>query len=55
LEVVAEGVETLVIYDQLARLGCDTIQGYWLSRPLPPAELDEWFGRVAARTDEQAA
>jgi diguanylate cyclase (GGDEF)-like protein/PAS domain S-box-containing protein len=55
LEVVAEGVETLVIYDQLARLGCDTIQGYWLSRPLPPAELDEWLGRVAARTDEQAA
>ena len=36
LEVVAEGVETRRIYDQLARLGCDTIQGYWLSYPLSP-------------------
>ncbi len=34
LEVVAEGVETKAIYDELARLGCDTIQGYWLSYPL---------------------
>ena len=30
LEVVAEGVETRATYDQLARLGCDTIQGFWL-------------------------
>jgi len=49
LEVVAEGVETLVIYDQLARLGCDTIQGYWLSRSLPPAEL------IAARPEHMPA
>jgi diguanylate cyclase (GGDEF)-like protein/PAS domain S-box-containing protein len=43
LELVAEGVETKVVFDQLAALGCDTVQGYWLSRPLPPAELDEWL------------
>ena len=43
LEVVAEGVETAVAHDELARLGCDTIQGYWLSRPLPPAELRSWL------------
>ena len=55
LEVVAEGVETVVIYDQLARLGCDTIQGYWLSRPLPPAELSEWLTRAASRPGERAA
>ena len=29
LELVAEGVETKVICDQLAELGCDTVQGYW--------------------------
>ncbi|MDX6600459.1 MAG: hypothetical protein QOE87_4346, partial [Gaiellales bacterium] len=47
LEVVAEGVEAEATYDQLARLGCDTAQGYWLSRPLPPADLAEWLaGRV---------
>ena len=43
LEVVAEGVETEATYDQLAALGCDLVQGFWLSRPLPPAELTEWL------------
>ena len=43
LEVVAEGVETKATYDQLAALGCDLVQGYWLSRPLPPAELTVWL------------
>ncbi len=43
LEVVAEGVESRRTYEQLAVLGCDTVQGYWLSRPLPPAELGEWL------------
>jgi len=40
LSVVAEGVETL---DQLACLnqyGCDYVQGYLLSRPLPPEMLE---------------
>jgi diguanylate cyclase (GGDEF)-like protein/PAS domain S-box-containing protein len=55
LEVVAEGVETVAAYDELARLGCDTIQGYWLSRPLPPAELSEWLGRVGNGRNEAAA
>ena len=50
LEVVAEGVETRETYDQLARLGCDTAQGFWLSRPLPPAELAEWLARLASRS-----
>jgi diguanylate cyclase (GGDEF)-like protein len=43
LELVAEGVETQATCDHLAELGCDTVQGYWVSRPLPPAELDEWL------------
>jgi diguanylate cyclase (GGDEF)-like protein/PAS domain S-box-containing protein len=55
LEVVAEGVETANAYDQLALLGCDTIQGYWLSRPLPPTELSQWLTRTRPRTDEAAA
>jgi diguanylate cyclase (GGDEF)-like protein/PAS domain S-box-containing protein len=53
LEVVAEGVETEEAHDQLARLGCDTIQGYWLSRPLPPAELRTWL--VARHAQRDAA
>jgi EAL domain-containing protein (putative c-di-GMP-specific phosphodiesterase class I) len=55
LEVVAEGVETEATYDQLARLGCDTAQGYWLSRPLPPAELAEWLQRRVESIGEAAA
>jgi EAL domain-containing protein (putative c-di-GMP-specific phosphodiesterase class I) len=54
LEVVAEGVETEQACHRLAALGCDTVQGFWLSRPLPPAALQEWLradgqdGRAAA-------
>ncbi|MDS1030141.1 EAL domain-containing protein [Bacillota bacterium LX-D] len=35
LEVVAEGVETWEQYDVLKKYGCDLIQGYIISRPLP--------------------
>ncbi|WP_346621944.1 EAL domain-containing protein [Blastococcus montanus] len=37
LRVVAEGVETRATWDDLARLGCDDAQGFWLARPLPAA------------------
>ncbi|KRE45935.1 bifunctional diguanylate cyclase/phosphodiesterase [Paenibacillus sp. Soil724D2] len=43
LRVIAEGVET---EDQLAflkDLHCDSIQGYWLSRPLPPEGIEVFF------------
>jgi EAL domain-containing protein (putative c-di-GMP-specific phosphodiesterase class I) len=39
LEVVAEGVETAEAWDALASLGCDYVQGYFLSKPLPADEL----------------
>jgi hypothetical protein len=43
------------MHDQLARLGCDTAQGYWLSRPLPPVELAEWLARAVKPIHEAAA
>lgn len=43
LEVVAEGVEDQETSDRLAELGCDSIQGYLVSRPLPAAALLEQF------------
>ncbi|MGZ5200912.1 MAG: bifunctional diguanylate cyclase/phosphodiesterase [Telluria sp.] len=38
MHVVAEGVETREQVDILKALGCDEIQGYLVSRPVPPAE-----------------
>jgi EAL domain-containing protein (putative c-di-GMP-specific phosphodiesterase class I) len=55
LEVVAEGVETRATYDELARLGCDTIQGYWLSYPLDPGALAEWLAQTDRRRRGAAA
>ncbi|QBM76663.1 EAL domain-containing protein [Sphingomonas sp. AAP5] len=51
LKVVAEGVEDRACLDFLAACGCDLIQGYFISRPLPLGEfvtlLSEEF-KVAA-------
>lgn len=43
LKVVAEGVETQEVWDQLTRWGCDTAQGYYMSRPLPEEKLMQWL------------
>ncbi len=40
LTVVAEGVETLRQYDEVAELGCDACQGYYFARPMPAEDLD---------------
>ena len=39
LEIVAEGVEDRTAMALLREMGCDVVQGYLLSRPLPAAEL----------------
>ncbi|MEA2669253.1 MAG: hypothetical protein QOJ33_2187, partial [Chloroflexota bacterium] len=43
LRMVAEGVETEVTYAELARLGCDQAQGFFICKPLPAKELDHWL------------
>ncbi len=42
LRMVAEGVENAAALTELARMGCDEAQGYYLSRPVPAEELDRW-------------
>ncbi len=39
LEVLAEGVETEIQLAHLRRLGCDSVQGYLLGRPMPAEEM----------------
>jgi len=43
LEVVAEGVEEKSQLELLREMGCDQVQGYLLSRPLPAAEIPGWI------------
>jgi diguanylate cyclase len=43
LKVVAEGVEVISSWDALGRLGCDLIQGYFISKPLPVQEFTSWM------------
>ncbi|HZX27791.1 MAG TPA: EAL domain-containing protein [Telluria sp.] len=42
LRVVAEGIENEAVWRLLADLGCDQGQGYFMSRPIPAAELAAW-------------
>jgi diguanylate cyclase (GGDEF)-like protein len=43
LRVVAEGVETPGARDTLTDMGCDVMQGYLVSRPMSPQQLDDWL------------
>jgi len=43
LKIVAEGVESIETLETLRKWGCDTIQGYFLSKPLPTDEFEEWL------------
>ncbi len=47
LSVVAEGVEDQASWDVLDSLGCDTIQGYFVSKPLPPQEFETWYWKYS--------
>ncbi|MCZ2839403.1 putative bifunctional diguanylate cyclase/phosphodiesterase [Modestobacter sp. VKM Ac-2985] len=51
LSVVAEGVETVEQWHQLAAWGCDLAQGWWLARPVPAAVVPA----VAAEIEQRCA
>jgi EAL domain-containing protein (putative c-di-GMP-specific phosphodiesterase class I)/ActR/RegA family two-component response regulator len=43
LKTVAEGVESQDVVDQLIEFGVDSIQGYYISRPLTASSLPSWL------------
>jgi EAL domain-containing protein (putative c-di-GMP-specific phosphodiesterase class I) len=45
LRVIAEGVEDEQTWQTLARCGCDSGQGFWLSPPMPAEEIHDWLLR----------
>ncbi len=48
LEVVAEGVEERYQADYLTALGCEFLQGYYFSRPIPPSEVVDILSKPGA-------
>jgi diguanylate cyclase len=43
LRMVAEGAEDAATWNALRSAGCDVVQGFFLSRPLPAQQLDAWL------------
>jgi EAL domain-containing protein (putative c-di-GMP-specific phosphodiesterase class I) len=43
LKVIAEGVEDQASWDRLKEMGCDSAQGYFMSRPLTVEQLADWL------------
>ncbi|MBT8228349.1 MAG: bifunctional diguanylate cyclase/phosphodiesterase [Dactylosporangium sp.] len=50
LDLVAVGVEDEETLALLSELGCHVVQGYHVSKPLPPAELSVWLDDQSAAT-----
>ena len=51
LHVVAEGVETKQVMDELRELGCELAQGYYVTRPVPAQAFEDWLrDRDVSRT-----
>ncbi|MBU2858385.1 EAL domain-containing protein [Acidithiobacillus ferrooxidans] len=43
MDVIAEGVETAQHADLLVKMGCNHLQGYFFSRPIPAEDVPAWI------------
>jgi diguanylate cyclase (GGDEF)-like protein len=55
LQTVAEGIEDLDTWRALARLGCDSAQGYFLARPMPAEQVSAWLVAAALLAETATA
>jgi EAL domain-containing protein (putative c-di-GMP-specific phosphodiesterase class I) len=59
LEVIAEGIENEAQFALLRQFGCDLGQGYWIAKPMPMAQLLDWYralgGEAQASQDSTSA
>ncbi|MEO0948458.1 MAG: EAL domain-containing protein [Cyanobacteria bacterium J06641_5] len=49
IRVVAEGVETKALAQQVRKMGCRYLQGYWFTRPLPHSDMPAFFQQQRIR------
>ena len=54
LRVVAEGAEDAAAMRRLREFGCELVQGFFLSPPLPAAEITEWLRAQSAAAAVEA-
>ena len=43
LSVIAEGVDSAAVMEQLTALGCDALQGFYVAIPMSPDRLEHWI------------
>lgn len=55
LHVVAEGVEERSQLEKLAQLGCETLQGYYYSKPLPREQFEAFLAKQQKRQGRSQA
>jgi EAL domain-containing protein (putative c-di-GMP-specific phosphodiesterase class I) len=54
LDTVAEGVETYAQLECLRQLGCQIVQGYFISRPIPAEQIGPLLNRDWLETFDSA-
>jgi diguanylate cyclase (GGDEF)-like protein len=54
-QVLAEGLESVEHGSLLLKLGCEVAQGYFISQPMPAAEVPDWVAGFVAPAQWQVA
>lgn len=54
-DIVAEGVETWQDCERLIAMGCQTVQGYYIARPMPAEEVSDWVQQFDAASLKKTA